>query len=352
MKVLAHTALTCACLLMSNVLNEKQLTAATVVAQSIHAKQTQTAASVSPLFKQVDRGTITIASSPPKGATPVLDQAQADVYFPVVAAHASKSVQFPAVLLLQGALVDKSAYSTFASRVASYGFVVVVPNHRRTVSAPNGRSVAGLAAEQQQVNDVLKQLVSENANTKSRLAGKVDTTKLGLLGHSLGGYAGLGAIQNICFPGVCTGQFARPQALKAGIFYGTNFRVPAITGKSPSIRNQNIPTALVAGSRDGVSDLNETQATYKQIQDAPKALMVVNGANHYSITNQDSPRDPTRPTLNQAEATETIARWSALFLRAHLLNDQAAFDYVYKTGDARDSNVSVTSELPRPDRSR
>ena len=50
-----------------------------------------------------------------------------------------------------------------------------------------------------------------------------------------------------------------------------------------------------------------------------------------------------RPTLPQDIATETIARWSALFLRAHVQGDSGAFDYVYNSGDAQDDNVTVVS---------
>lgn len=288
---------------------------------------------LSPLYQKVNRYTTAIA---PDGDV-------ADVYFPVVSVTKNK-YKFPIALLLQGALVDKSHYSNFASQVASYGFIVVVPNRQRTLTAPTRQSVKGLFSEQKQVNDVLKQMVVENTNSASPIARIVDTNKLGLLGHSFGGYVGLGAIQNICFPGVCSGKFTRPRQLMAGIFYGTNFKVPPMTGTFPQIDNQNIPTGLIWGSLDGVSDKNETQQTYNQIQDSPKALIVVEGANHYGITNQDNSRDPSRPKLEPAIATKTIARWSALFLRAHLLEDKGAFDYVYNTGDARDRNVSVTSQ--------
>ncbi|MCU0547649.1 MAG: hypothetical protein MUE44_36735 [Oscillatoriaceae cyanobacterium Prado104] len=48
-------------------------------------------------------------------------------------------------------------------------------------------------------------------------------------------------------------------------------------------------------------------------------------------------------TLDRAVGIETIARWSGLFLRAHLLDDRVASDYIYSRGDALDPNVSVTS---------
>ena len=138
----------------------------------------------------------------------------------------------------------------------------------------------------------------------------------------------------------------------AGIFYGTNFRDPPQVGSFPPVNNGGIPTALITGSQDGVALPAASETTYNQIQDPPKALILLEGANHYGITNLDNlQRDPIRPTLDQAVATETLARWSAIFLRAHLLDDGEAFDYVYNTGDATDENVTVISQtqpVPEP----
>lgn len=286
-----------------------------------------------PLYDQVKHYTTTIAA----------DGDLADVYYPVV--PDSTADQLPIALVLQGALIDKADYSNYAKAVASYGFVVVVPNNERTTTGPDGQPVTGLLADEQQVNDVLNQMKLEDTDSDSPIFEIADTDTLGLLGHSFGGYAGLTAIQDICDPIVCSGDYSRPPELKAGVFYGTNVQNPI--GTFPSIDNQNIPVGLIAGTLDGVSDLGEAASTYVKVQAVPKALIAVEGANHYSITNEDNlTRDPNRPTLDQAIATDAIGRWSGLFLRSHLLNDQGAFNYVYNTGDDLDPNVSTISQTP------
>ena len=283
------------------------------------------------IYDQVRHYTTTIAA----------DGDPADVYYPVL--PTSTADQLPIALLLQGALVDKADYSSYAEEVASYGFVVVVANNERTVTAPNGQTVIGLVADEDQVNDVLAQMNLEDADTSSPIFKIVDTEKLGLLGHSLGGAVGLAAIQNINLPGFSSGNYTRPLELKAGIFYGTNFQSSENSGVFPAIDNQDIPIGLIAGTLDGVSDLGEVASTYVKIQNPPKALITVEGANHYGITNQDSDRDPTRPALDQTIATGAIGRWSGLFLRATLLGDQGASNYLYKTGGNLDPTVNVTS---------
>lgn len=288
---------------------------------------------LNPLYEQVRRYTTTIAA----------DGDPADVYYPVL--PSATADQLPIALMLQGALVDKADYSNYAEEVASYGFVVVVPNNERTAIGPDGQPVTGLLADEQQVNDVLNQMKAEDADAGSPIFEIVDTETLGLLGHSFGGYVGLAAIQGICDPRVCSGGYTRPTELKAGIFYGTNFQNPI--GTFPAINNEDIPVGLVTGTLDGVAVFDEAISTYVKVEDVPKALIAVEGANHYGITNEDSlTRDPNRPTLDQVTATETIGRWSGLFLRAHLLDDRAAWDYVYDTGSDLDPNVNVIDQTP------
>ena len=286
-----------------------------------------------PLYEQVEHYTTTIDP----------DGDSADIYFPALPDSSCHTTEFPVALMLQGALVDKADYSSFASQVASYGFVVVVPNNERTISAPNGQSFTGLFADQGQVNDVLVEMKAEDVDASSPLFKIVDTSKMGLLGHSFGGAVGLGATQDeICQPGLCSPDYTIPPELKAGIFYGTNFRDQQ-TGESLPIDNEDIAIGLILGSLDGVALPSNTQVTYDQILNPPKALITVEGANHYGITNADNLlREPSRPTLDQATAIGTIARWSGLFLRANLLDDRAAFDAVFNTN--LDPSVSIISQ--------
>jgi dienelactone hydrolase len=238
-------------------------------------------------------------------------------------------------------LVDKSDYSNFAQQVASYGFVVVVPNHKRTLANPKGQTVTGLFPEQKQVIGVLNDMKKEDNNASSPLFKIVDTTKLGLLGHSFGGAIGIGATQEeIRIPGLSTENYTVPSELKAAIFYGTSFGNP-VTRKFVPINNK-VPLGLIRGDLDSVSAPNRSQSTYDQIRNPPKALFTVKGTNHYGITNKDNPtRDKSRPTLDQSAATRAIAKSSGLFLRATLLSDRRAFDAIFNAATPFDPNVSI-----------
>ncbi|RUS93783.1 hypothetical protein DSM106972_095420 [Dulcicalothrix desertica PCC 7102] len=292
---------------------------------------TATTFNPSPLFTDVTSYTTT------SGVT--------DIYFPNPSDLKTGNYSFPIALLLQGANVNKSNYSNYASTVARYGFVVVVPNNEREL-APVGE---GLFAETSQINAILAQMRAETSNPNSPVVGIVNTEKLGLLGHSFGGSVGLSAIANVCLPRFCSTQASLPIEVKAGAFYATGLaRTPNVLPVEYIPINNSIPVALLRGTLDGIIPPFVTDGTYNNIQNPPKALISLTGANHYGITNTNNPSGPfpdrNTPTIPQDVAIETLARWSGLFLRASILNDKEAFKYVYFTGDVADPNVTVISE--------
>ena len=275
----------------------------------------------------------------------------ADIYFPDMDSNTDPNL-LPIALLLQGSYVDKTHYSQSANTVASYGFVVVVPNNINDVFVPIGFP-EGFFSEQEQIVETLDYLKDENLDSNSPLFNLVDTNNLALLGHSYGGIVGLNAIEGTCNPPYCTIGFERPEELKAGVFYGSDYNQLGIFPETPPIENGDVPIALLSGTLDGLASPDGVAATYAQIQQPPKALIEVLGANHYGMTNTNNPLgtvpDFNVPTLEQEIAIETIARWISVFLRANVLNDEDAIDYLYNTGDFLDSNVIVTNRRSVPE---
>jgi len=292
--------------------------------------------SVTPLFQQVSSYETTIGDHGDPS----------DIYFPVSKSKTDTKL-LPIALCLQGTFVDKSNYSEFASIVARYGFVVVVPNNLNDVLVPFGFP-EGFFSEQEQVNQVLDYMKKENRNPDSPVFKILDPSKLVLLGHSSGGVVGLNAIQGTCILPYCKSEFTRPKELVGGAFYGSDFNLLGQFEQTPPIENDGIPIAILAGTLDGLAAFDSVKETYNQIQELPKSFISIIGANHYSITNTNNPvgtvPDRNVPTIDRNIGIETLARWSALFLRANILQDKDAFNYIYRVGDSFDSNVSVINQ--------
>lgn len=264
------------------------------------------------------------------------------IYIPTISGADTKTNALPIALMLPGALVKPTYYSQFASAVARYGFAVVVPSHQRSLPE---FGVSGELSEVSQVTTTLAFLEQENANPKSPLYQKLNPSRMALLGHSHGGFVGLQAIGNSCISPFCSPPFSRPNAVAVGVFYGVNTRNPT-TGKYSPTPNDSIPVALVQGSRDGVATPEKAIATFALIQTPPKALITIKGSNHFGITNINNPPgarlDRSSPTLEQTQGVQTIAQWTAYFLRAHLYQDADAYQQIYNS-DGLNPLVTVTS---------
>lgn len=285
----------------------------------------------------------------------------ADIFVPRSAKSNSVAKPFPVALMLQGANVDKSHYSEYAKVVASHGFVVVIPNNLRLLPVPPpAPTTTGYYPELKLINEVWSFIKDP---TVSPVAEVINPEQLVLLGHSLGAAAGLNAVQGGgSIPKCLYGEFKQPEALVAAVFYGTHLK-PHTGGPVPPINNDAIPTALILGEKDGRSFPEKTKETYQQLGNPTKVLVSVTGANHFGITNSNAPnnpvntpavvpaimQDPKVQDMPQALAIKTIGTWTALFLRATVLQDPKAVDVIFSgAGDRVDNNVKVMMQNPSP----
>jgi len=192
----------------------------------------------------------------------------------------------------------------------------------------------------------------EHADAASPLYGIVDNSTMVLTGHSFGSAVILDAIQETCEFPLCRPEdstFTLPDEVKAVALTGINgipFGNPFDSENRAT--DNRVPLAIVNGDMDENALYADTKETYEIIENPPKALVFIKGANHYGLCDVNNPGNPNfpeddkidgtstpqnaEPKLNQDISIETNARWVALFLRAHALGDAAALEYVSTTG--------------------
>lgn len=283
------------------------------------------------------------ANSVPSGGTVSVGRAQLqngnvsmDVYYPQ-----DGSVSLPVLVLFQGGNVHSSFYSKYAARLASAGYTVFVGNRcdlfifQYFIYPP-----ASLG------NIALSMADSQNSNSSSVLYKRLDTGKIGFLGHSLGGVVGLYAMNNICEFPFCTSGYQFLSQVKAGIFYGSGLGSSFSSSRFYTINGKGLPTGYIQGSKDGANKPETGSASCKNAI-APKVYFSVEGANHYGVTDQNNPyganAESSSALLSQSESTAKIAEASLVFLDAYIKGNGAALAKI-TSGNIAISNVTVTSE--------
>ncbi len=251
--------------------------------------------------------------------------------------------RFPVVVFLQGALVGRTNYEKLGRMIALQGFVVVIPD--RLQSIPPG-APPSFFTDQQVLNDALAQLEEEDQNPTSPFYEIVDTERSAVAGHSFGGVAGLFAVDGrTCNPPFCFGVYERPESLKAGVFYGTSAVGP--TGVL-DLDTTDIPVALVQGSLDGRSVPENAQQTYDEVLDGTRALITIDGANHFGLTDDNvipgAIPDPIPQELSQRDSIRKTAAWTGRALRAFVKNERLAKWWIFRSGGSLDGSVTVQSE--------
>ena len=256
-----------------------------------------------------------------------------DVFYPINDREPNR--RYPLIVFLQGALTDKAFYSQYAQSIASFGFVVAVPNHRSPLLGGND-----LFAESTVITDVIEHMEIQVRKVQSPLYNRVDATQVGISGHSFGGLAALFAINNTCFFPVCNpaSGFQRPAEIKAAALVGAQ-------AGGADIDSTGIPTAFLVGEFD--SGLERFINTYDTLE-SPKALIEVAGADHFGLNDINEPpgsntdREDRAQKIPQAITVTQFGEWAGTFYRAHIYNDAQAWRMIYESGG--NDLVSINAE--------
>ena len=210
---------------------------------------------------------------------------------------ASTSGPFPVVLFSHGYAAYPTLYAFLLTHLASWGFVVVAPDHVE-------RGLLAAVTQCPKVADDAKVLlasrdlaVEKSNDPTSVLSGTVDPSKVAVVGHSAGASAAVRTAQD---PSVAT-FVALDGGGVGGSASGTtpttdaNGCVQQATTTSTAGDGSTTTTAiassalpdkpgmLITGGNDQVIPLERLQPFYDAMH-APKRLVVIEGAGHNSVT--------------------------------------------------------------------
>lgn len=191
--------------------------------------------------------------------------------------------------------------------IASQGFIVVAPPHpgNTLLDFPDcGTPAAQIASAQERPADieyVLDQMLAADVDAGSPFFGAVDANRIGMAGHSFGGFTTyLVATQDARI------KVAVPMA-------------PAVPVTNPTL---TMPSLTMFGTLDTYVAIPAIRAAYTRAL-APKFLVEIQNAGHFAFSNGCFPSPDCNPTttLTQAEANAAVQRWVLGFLEVYLAGD-------------------------------
>jgi predicted dienelactone hydrolase len=209
------------------------------------------------------------------------------IYYPTSTAEGT----FGAVAISPGFTSSQSAISWLGPRLSSQGFVVITIDTLSTLDQPDSRGTQLLAA---------LDYLTRTSSVRTR----IDSTRLGVMGHSMGGGGSLAASRT------------RP-TLQAAIPL-----TPWHTTKSwTSVR---VPTMIIGAESDTTAPVaSHSEPFYNSLTAVPdKAYLELNGASHSA---------PTR-------ANTTVAKYSISWLK-RFIDDDTRYDQFLCPAPARSTLI-------------
>jgi dienelactone hydrolase len=245
----------------------------------------------------------------------------------------------PLVVFSSGGGAPPRPYAFLLAHLASHGFVVAAPHHQDcTTCTP--RYDAYLTEDVRRVGDVsavIDALAALSAGGDPLLAGMVDATKVGVVGHSQGGHTALAV------------QEADPRVLASvGL-------APAVIMPPPNAPDAIVrPTMLVLGEWDNRAPYGIGTRFFERIPpSAPdRWLLSLRRAGH-SFWNEcgDGMREQNAVAyrtcaemLPQAEINAITAHWTTAFLARFVAGD-ARYDALLDPAQTRSDDYGVVRVL-------
>lgn len=277
---------------------------------------------------------------------------------------------YPLIVLSHGFMLSPAWYHTLAEQYASYGFVVLAPDHPEQFDPTFGDMWRTLIDRPADVTRTLD-FAEELSAPEGAMAGLIDMENVAVVGHSYGGYTALAAagaqydmaaykarcaelaaddpLTFFCAPIV---PMEAEMAARAGLDsvpdgLWPSFGDPRVTAVLPmagdsylfdqaGLAQVSVPMMAISGGADTGTPLDwGTQPAYDFAASAQKALVLLQGGEHMLFTTpcENQPwlsEHPYHdyfcadPAWERTQALDLIHHYSTAFLLATLKGDQTA----------------------------
>ncbi len=236
---------------------------------------------------------------------------------------------FPIIMFSHGSGGSPLQSTFYTTHLASEGFVVVAPPHPgNTLSdcfpcLDMNALADSLLNRPDDITFVLDSMITLNSDSSSMFYASLDTSRVGMSGHSFGGLTTLQLAGRDSTPFAAALAMAAPAAAAVG-------------SRNPS----NIPVMLMGGGEDTTCPLGPQQDYFNSLSGAePRYLVVFPRGGHTAYTDPCVPIiDACGPNMiDQDKAHELINYYATAFFKTYVAGDQtyvAFLDPARAQGDA------------------
>jgi predicted dienelactone hydrolase len=181
---------------------------------------------------------------------------------------------FPLIVRAHGFSGFRADSIYLVRHLASRGYVVVAPDFPLSnFNAPGGATLGDIGEQARDLSFLIDTYIAENANSSSFLFGRLDTTRIGAIGHSLGGATVLLATYH--------GTLKDP-------------RIDATVALSPLgcvfldgfFDAATVPLMIEGGTVDMITPYNSNHLTPYGYVNAPKYLFSLDGGTHLGFADR------------------------------------------------------------------
>ncbi len=296
----------------------------------------------------------------------------------------------PMVVISHGLNSDRQSYKYLAEHLASYGFVVVVPEHPGSNKQQIQSLLEGRGSDVAQPTEFLDrpldvQFVLDTlqglSQTDPRFQGKLNLEQVGIIGQSFGGYTSLAmagapinfeGLRKSCGQGLSKtlniSLVLQCQALSVPVaqYALTDSRIKAAIAINPiasavlgstSLAQIQIPTMMMSGSDDVIAPAwFEQIQPYEALATPQRHFVMIQNSNHFSTIAQSKSEFESLPQIQGLEGpTPEVAQnyvkvLSLVFMQTYLQEQKANQAFLSSAGAAILSQptlpLSIVQTLP------
>lgn len=213
----------------------------------------------------------------------LLPTAYSDSKVAIADAAIASGASYPLIVYSHGSGGQKFIASFLTEELAAQGFVVVAANHTGDTAIDR---VAGTTVVPDQndlnrpadVSRLIDAMLARSAAAGDFFSGRVDADRIGVVGHSYGGYT---AIATVSGHATSLGSVKPDPRVKAVVTHA-----PYTLRLTPAeLAADKVPTMLISGTKDITTPTNtNAMVAFESITGPPVVLAEITGVAHQSFT--------------------------------------------------------------------